>query len=203
MKAQQTAEILAKIPAHGRNRYVTYNGRRDWETGLAKLWGAAHGYEGREGGWIYRNDQPVRQGWYSFFLRHKTTMLDWLTTQLTASRTFQELLDAPGVYRPTLLTSGRGGWKYEILAEAFDAAQRERGNPKRAHRGRGYFVLGRVRGEFDRSWIRSEHLVNGEHEAELRAICGQKVSETGGDLTPKSFQHVTCDECKAKAGLAA
>jgi hypothetical protein len=205
MTAQQqiSEEILAKITACSRTRWMTYYGRRDWETGLAKYWGEAHGYVGAQGGWVYTSTgKPVIQGWYGFFQMRKGAMLDWLTEKLTGFKTFRAMLDAEGVYRPTLHTGGKGGWEYEVLSEAYDDAQRARGNSKRAHRGRGYFKLGRLRGEYDRTWIRSEHLVNGEYEAEHRAICGQAVSDIAGDLNAKSFQYVTCEECKAKAGFA-
>jgi hypothetical protein len=128
-------------------------------------------------------------------------MLDWLTAKLTAARTFQELLDAEGHYRPTLLTRGKGGARYEMLAEAYDLAQRERGNPKRAHRGRSYLRIGRER----YSWgdTKAEHLLDGETEASLTALCGKKVADTVSDLNHRTYVTVTCDDCKAKAGLVA
>lgn len=40
----------------------------------AKKWGNAHGYEGREGGWIYskRTGKPVVQGWWRFYQRYQS-----------------------------------------------------------------------------------------------------------------------------------
>lgn len=67
-------------------------------------------------------------------------LADKLTRELTAFRSFDEMLTAPGNYRPTLMChpddfSSRDGCRLMYLADLYDAAQRERGDPRRAYRG--------------------------------------------------------------------
>ena len=59
------------------------------------------------------------------------TNLDSLTRELSAFRTFQDLLDAPN-YRPTIL---QRTLKHVRLADAYDRAQAARGDARRAYRG--------------------------------------------------------------------
>lgn len=60
------------------------------------------------------------------------TKLDQITRQLTAFRSFQDLLDAEGNYRPSIYLQT---WESWTLAEAYDRAQEGRGDPRRAYRG--------------------------------------------------------------------
>jgi hypothetical protein len=42
----------------------------------AKRWGRAHGYAGREGGFIYAADgKRICQGWFAFFLKFRALIL--------------------------------------------------------------------------------------------------------------------------------
>lgn len=71
--------------------------------------------------------------------------LDAMTADLTAFPTFRALLEAPGGYRPTLWTARRDcdddGQAREqdgpkrALADAYDQAQANRGDRRRAYRG--------------------------------------------------------------------
>jgi hypothetical protein len=115
--------------------YRDYAGRLDWEKSMARDWAeTVKGWYGAQGGWVYSERGTVTQGWGSLFLRHKTEILDWYTAKLTAFQTFADLIGAEG-YRPTLLGRGRGGWRFEALADAYDARQRDRHDPRRAYRG--------------------------------------------------------------------
>lgn len=62
----------------------------------------------------------------------KTAELDTLTRTLTAFATFQDLLDAQGGYRPSLVKRDAQTF---ALANAYDAAQSKRGDSRRAFRG--------------------------------------------------------------------
>lgn len=93
------------------------------------------GLTGHGGGWIYSGSKTVCQGWSAVYSIYATKVNDYLTRKLTAFASFADLVNAGGAYRPTLLTGGRGGWRYEALADAYDAAQRRAGSPKRAYRG--------------------------------------------------------------------
>lgn len=184
-----------------RLQYKTYNGRDDWREGLAKAWAAEHGYGGAQGGWIYNSrGTAVTQGWGSFYHLRKVTMLDWLTRKLTGAESFQGLLTANGTYRPTIIVrkGTSDGWMYEVLAEAYDEAQRERGDKRRAHRGRGYYRIG-----INRGVLTANHIVNGEHEADGKGLCGARFEHASyGDLTPNVLDRVTCRRCRELAGVA-
>ena len=57
--------------------------------------------------------------------------LDRITRTLTAFKSFQELLDAPGGYFPSLRA---GSLFHTVLAGAYDKAQAKRGDTRRAFR---------------------------------------------------------------------
>jgi hypothetical protein len=192
------------ISEMSRLRYKTYNGREDWREGLAKAYAAEHGYFGAQGGWIYRSREGREpsayvQGWLSFYGHKRTAILDWLTSKLTAFESFTALVRAEGTYRPTILVRKgmRDGWMYEALAEAYDEAQRERGDKRRAHRGRAYYKVGTLGGYFHPT-----HVVNGEKEADRKGICGMPVQGFLTDLTPRAIKSVDCLACRRQMGLA-
>jgi hypothetical protein len=58
--------------------------------------------------------------------------LDHITRNLSAFESFQDILDAQGGYRPSIYLVSPASW---TLAEAYDKAQEERGDPRRAFRG--------------------------------------------------------------------
>jgi hypothetical protein len=60
---------------------------------------------------------------------------DALTRKFTVFNTFNQLLNAPGNYRPTLLISDIGSSEKLELANAYDAAQAARGDRRRVFRG--------------------------------------------------------------------
>ena len=64
--------------------------------------------------------------------------LDALTLCHTAFRTFQDLLDAKGHYTPSLRTGSTNNAEHRRelaeIADAYDAAQAKRGDPRRAVR---------------------------------------------------------------------
>lgn len=61
-----------------------------------------------------------------------TETLDEITRQLSAFRNFEALLDTAGSYRPTIYPETAD---HNILADAYDQAQEERGDTRRAFRG--------------------------------------------------------------------
>lgn len=105
------------------------------EKAAVRAWGAEHGLRGRSGGWIYNDaGYAVTQGWGSVFYTHRRRILDWLTVKLTAFDTFEQMVERTGpTYRPTILPTNA---LYRFLADQYDLAQRGRGDPRRAYRGR-------------------------------------------------------------------
>lgn len=59
--------------------------------------------------------------------------LDILVNELTAFASFEELLNAKGGYRPSFYVEYDP--RFRELADAYDKAQAERGDPRRAYRG--------------------------------------------------------------------
>ena len=61
---------------------------------------------------------------------------DALTAKYTAFKSIQEMLDAKGGYFPSLRTESAHTGRTEIarLADAYDAYQSARGDPRRAYR---------------------------------------------------------------------
>jgi len=97
-----------------------------------------HGWGGRTNGDIYSpHGVKLGHGWKAIYARHRTEILDRFTWSLTAFRTFEEMVSAPGTYRPTILYRRfhPRDWRYKLLADLYDAEQVARGNPKRAFRG--------------------------------------------------------------------
>lgn len=62
------------------------------------------------------------------------TSFDRLTRELTAFENQDALLSALGGYRPTIRPMATDR-RYEVLADAYDVAQAERGDERRAYRG--------------------------------------------------------------------
>ncbi|WP_300684684.1 hypothetical protein [uncultured Bilophila sp.] len=59
--------------------------------------------------------------------------LDSLTNELTAFVSFAEMLNAEGGYRPSFYAEYDP--RFRELADAYDKAQEEQGDPRRAYRG--------------------------------------------------------------------
>src|SRR5215471_14346708 len=107
----------------------------------AREYGRAHGFKGNQGGWIIReagSDGPrvEVQGWWLFFRTHSSLILDDLTRKLTAFDSMDEMVLYTAVtYRPTIRPSL--GWRYKLLADAYDWRMTRRGDSRRAYRGIG------------------------------------------------------------------
>jgi hypothetical protein len=97
------------------------------------------GLRGYQGGWLYREgaSRPWAQGWYSVWSSHRAALLDYYTATLTGFGSFRSLLETSGNYRPTILfdPANPKHWRYRLLADAYDEAQGQRGDPRRAYRG--------------------------------------------------------------------
>lgn len=129
---------------NARTRYVDLEGIER----AAKEWAAREGQNGSRwvgspGGYVrYQTDDGSRgpvyvHGWWSFARLHDAAILDWLTRRLTAFASFDEMLEAPGGYRPTMIIQ-RGNardWRWQLLADAYDLGQIKRGDPRRVYRG--------------------------------------------------------------------
>lgn len=112
---------------------------REWAASV-KHWGKR---PGGSGGWIYTdngNGRTVCQGWSSIWYWHRREILARLTRELTAFDSFEDMLNADGGFRPTLLILRPQDWRYEILADEYDAEQTRRHDPRRAYRGARYRV---------------------------------------------------------------
>lgn len=77
---------------------------------------------------------PRAASWTEYANRYESAIADWLAYRLTGS-SFGELLDEPST--PALVPSGQSAWLTVALANAYDAAQEQRGSPLRAWRGQG------------------------------------------------------------------
>ena len=129
----------------------------EYEEALAKAYAKKHGFVGVVGGWIYRaepDERPWRQGklrpkghaitqgWHNFYSLKKVAILDELTRELTASRTFAEFTHPTAhgrTYRPTLLVLSPRDWRADALACAYDsvrASQKDLRRPHPGHRAR-------------------------------------------------------------------
>jgi|SRR5215471_3478727 len=103
----------------------------------AREYGRAHGFKGNQGGWITSEDGTTSvQGWWLFFRTHSTVILNDLTRKLTAFDSMDEMVlyTAP-TYRPTIRP--KLGWRYKLLADAYDWRMTRRGDSRRAYRGIG------------------------------------------------------------------
>jgi hypothetical protein len=101
----------------------------------AKEWAKENGFEGAQGGHIYRTHPgdkpgPVCQGYSEFFRRFYWDIMNGLTRSFSAFKTFDELLRAPGGYRPTI--HANQNWRKAFLASEYNRVQRERGDERRA-----------------------------------------------------------------------
>lgn len=126
---------------------AAWNGQERWQNGLAKHWGETVCNYRNRGGYIYGQNAIERegrltshsrytgfQGWGVLYAAHRVQILDHLTRELTAARSFEELLatEPCNTYRPTI--SASRNWRYAALAEAYDEAQARRHDPRRAYR---------------------------------------------------------------------
>jgi hypothetical protein len=207
MTTAATQAGTVKINERGRLRWKTYNGVTSHTEGMAKEWGRANAFTGVGGGWIYKGGKPAYQGWNTLFNRNKVVILDWYTKRFTGFNSFDEMINAPTNYRPTLITTGRGdGWRFEALAEEYDSAQKARRDPRRAHRGFTWFKLAQRNGST------MFHLVNGEHAGETRSACGALFDRAIEDLRAGNYRRLVTDrregekywiclECKRRSGL--
>lgn len=98
---------------------------------LMKAWASQAGYRGDRGGWISRDGTPIIQGWSSFAESHYLDRaLDWVCRTATAFPDFKSMLNAEGNYRPTLRADL--DWRFIVLAQEYDRAQKRRRDPRRA-----------------------------------------------------------------------
>jgi len=100
----------------------------------AKEWGKTQGFRGNQGGWISDDKgRSICQGWWMLFRTNPTPILNWLTREITAFRTLDEMvLNTAPSYRPTIRPRN---WRYVLLADAYDWRMTRRGDPRRAYRG--------------------------------------------------------------------
>ena len=100
---------------------------------VAKEWAGDNGFKGEVGGWVYNTvtGEAVCQGWSAFWTKHRTDILNSLTFGLSAFKTFQDLLDAAGDYRPTMRVDCH--WQLLVLATEYNREQKRRGDDRRAY----------------------------------------------------------------------
>jgi hypothetical protein len=99
---------------------------------MMRAWGATVGLHGARGGWIYTASGGTRaQGWWTVWNENREAILDWLTRDLTAFDSFEQMLSetAPS-YRPSIRLTNA---KSRCLVAAYDAVQAARGDPRRAY----------------------------------------------------------------------
>jgi len=120
----------------------------------AKEYAQENGYFGAVGGWIYkesdwskarraenpealRRGSAVTQGWFNFWCSYRRAIEDHFTAKLTAFPTFDAMVHpASPTYRPTILVRDNPrDWRWAFLANAYDVAQKNRGDRRRAHTG--------------------------------------------------------------------
>jgi hypothetical protein len=99
----------------------------------ARAFAATRGDHGATGGWIYNESgQPITQGWSSYSWHHRSAIRDWLTRQVTAFDSFDELMATDPRYCPTLLPRT---WRERHLADLFDLHAFHTDQARRAWRG--------------------------------------------------------------------
>lgn len=99
---------------------------------ISKVFAAANGYTGAQGGWIYDAEgHPIAQGWSEFYRRKVHEIRDWLTREFSTFPDFISLRDALGDYRPTIQVST--DWRKLVLAKEYNKAQKSRKDPRRAY----------------------------------------------------------------------
>lgn len=97
----------------------------------ARDWGRERGYQGRRGG-IYRVGHRVARSWRQLFWAHREAILDWAVVSFSAFQGMQDLLNARGSYRPTIMPYGKLTARMLLTALSYDAAQLIRGDARRA-----------------------------------------------------------------------
>lgn len=137
--------IQYTVPHHGGSdgayrTYYDYTHRYPHDDIMlaAKWYAEHHNMAGGKGGWIYRTKDghtstPVVQGWHSFYEIFRRQIRDALTSAITAFDTFDQLVNAPPGYLPTLMFSqARGDYMYRVLASEYNKWQAWRNDPRRA-----------------------------------------------------------------------
>jgi len=85
-------------------------------------------------GWIHTaggTGYPILQGWRGLWAAFSPEILDWYTSRFTAFDSFTDMLNAAGRFRPAISTRN---WRGRFLADAYDQAQHDRNDSRRARR---------------------------------------------------------------------
>jgi hypothetical protein len=99
---------------------------------LAKAFARERGHAAADDGSIVADGRTVAQGWVGYARRHRADILDWIVGEVSPSVTFEALLQADSGYYPTMRIDL--DWRMLPLADAYDAAQEQRGDRRRAFR---------------------------------------------------------------------
>ncbi|WP_408903286.1 hypothetical protein [Methylobacterium radiotolerans] len=99
---------------------------------LAKAFARERGHVVAGDGSIAADGRTVAQGWVGYVRRHRADILDWIVGEVSPSATFEALLQAENGYYPTMRIDL--DWRMLPLADAYDAAQEQRGDRRRAFR---------------------------------------------------------------------
>lgn len=99
---------------------------------LAKAFAQERGHVAAADGSIAADGRTVAQGWVGYARKHRADILDWIVDQVSPSTTFEALLQAENGYYPTMRIDL--DWRMLPLADAYDAAQEQRGDRRRAFR---------------------------------------------------------------------
>lgn len=99
---------------------------------LARAFAEAHGHAVSGDGRIVAGERAVAHGWSGYAKRFRPQILDWIVGEVSLYKGFQALLDAENGYYPTMRIDH--DWRMLPLADAYDAAQEERADPRRSYR---------------------------------------------------------------------
>jgi len=99
---------------------------------LAKAFARERGHVVAADGSITADGRTVAQGWVGYVRRHRADILDWIVGEVSPAVTFDALLQAENGYYPTMRIDL--DWRMLPLADAYDAAQEQRGDRRRAFR---------------------------------------------------------------------
>lgn len=99
---------------------------------LARSFAEVHGHVIAGAGRIVADQRVVAHGWSGYAKRFRSVVLDWVVGEVSRFDGFKALLDAEDGYYPTMRIDH--DWRMLPLADAYDAAQEERGDPRRAFR---------------------------------------------------------------------
>jgi hypothetical protein len=119
--------------------YRDLDGKLDWQRTMARDWATRNDKViTARGRWIRLSSgsgSVVCLGWGDVYARFTTEILDFYARTILAHTTFHELVTRPRWFPSLTTNAGPHSWRRTALADAYDTAQFQRRDPRRAIRG--------------------------------------------------------------------